>query len=91
MADNAPFYSGAGPRRDKTLADAEAKAMGNPSTPAPSPTPAPVSTPSPKPENPGIVDRIKGALGFMDGGIVESCHNPENRLPGHAMHGKGKR
>jgi len=69
MADNAPFYSGAGPRRDKTLADAEAKSMG---TPSPSPTPpAPASTPSPKPENPGIVDRIKGALGFMDGGPVD--------------------
>jgi len=67
MADNAPFYSGAGPRRDKTLADAESAAVGTPS--APTPPPAPASTP-PKP-TPSLVDRVKGALGFMDGGPVD--------------------
>ena len=67
MADNRP--SGAGERRDKLLADAEAKSLGNPSPPpAPSP-PAPASTP-PAPK-PGLVDRLKGAMGFEDGGMVD--------------------
>jgi len=71
MADNAPFYSGAGPRRDKTLADAEAKSLGNPSPPAaPAAPSAPASTPPATPK-PGLVDRIKGALGFADGGSVD--------------------
>ena len=72
MADNAPFYSGAGPRRDKVLADAEERAVrGPPPETAPSPPTAPASTPPATPAKPGIVDRIKGALGFEDGGSVD--------------------
>lgn len=65
MADERP--TGAGPRRDKTLADAEAKALGTSSPQPPSPPPAPASTP---PATPSLFDRAKKALGFMDGGEV---------------------
>lgn len=68
MADEnkAPFYSGAGPRRDKQLADAEAATVG---ATTPPPTPTPPQTPAP--EKPGLLDRAKKALGFQDGGEVD--------------------
>jgi hypothetical protein len=67
MADKPPFYSGAGPRRDQQLADAEAKSLGAPTPPASPPPPAS----SPAPEKPSLIERAKKALGFQDGGEVD--------------------
>jgi hypothetical protein len=62
MADERP--TGAGKRRDQTMADAEAKALGGP-PPAPS-----APTAAPAPSTPSLMDRIKSAFGTS---------NPENK------------
>lgn len=64
--------SGAGERRDKTLGDAEAKALGSP-PPAPTPPSTPSSTPSTTPKTPTLFERVKKGLG-----LAESSHNPDN-------------
>jgi hypothetical protein len=83
--------SGAGEKRDQVLAQAEAAALGGPPAPAKPPVATPTAPGPATPPQPSLIDRAKKALGFKDGGLVESCHNPDNRLSSKSFHKGGSR
>lgn len=67
--------SGAGPRRDRTLADAETQALSGQPAAAPKAAPA-------VPAQPSLMDRIKSAF---------TRSNPDNSTPESAKHAAGSR